>query len=203
MPSIKWEYSLAIVFGVCSLLLIFLMVAQLHYANNYKQQILREIENVESAGFTLQSIPESPLTDITLDEYGEMVERPLFFEGRRPIIPSNDDTAEALGEEQTVAEEITFSLIGIINTPESTYALFHDPKAKPDETKFKRFKQGDEISGWTLTQIKPDRVSVTAGTESKEIMLAKPRVHTAVPTSRARRRAAPKKTNPFQRKTNK
>ena len=198
MASIKWEYTLTVMFAICSGVLAILIVVQTHYAESYKQQLLNEIENVDSAGFILQEIPISSFSENTIDEYSELVERPLFFNERRPIVPSDDDIAGEPGSEQKEFEEITLSLIGIINTPDSVYALFHDPKAKPDESKFKRFKQGDDIDGWTLKEIKPDRVIVSSETGSREIFLAKKRVHKAVP-----KRKKAQRTNPFNRKTKK
>ena len=200
MASIKWEYTLTFIFAICSTLLVLLMVVQKQYAENYQQQLLHEIENVDSAGFTLQDIPDSPLSEHTIDEYSELIERPLFFNERRPIEIS-DDNGEESGAEQKVVEEVTFSLIGIINTPDSVYALFKDPKAKPDENKFKRFKQGDDIDGWTLKEINSDHVIISSGTDSQQILLTKKRVHKAVPKRRKPKKTP--KTNPFQRKTKK
>ena len=198
MASIKWEYTLTSIFAICSVIFVILIFVQTHYAENYRQQLLYETENVDSAGFTLQEIPASSFSEYTIDEYGEIVERPLFFSERRPIVPSDD--AEEASAEQKVFEEITLNLIGIINTPDSAYALFQDPKAKPDENKFKRFKLGDDIDGWTLKEIKSDRVVISSETDSRDILLVKKRKHKAV------RKPKPKKTkrtNPFNRKSKK
>ncbi len=199
MASIKWEYTLTFIFAICSVILLLLIAVQAYYAENYHQQLFYEIENVDSAGFTLQEIPGSPLSEHTIDEYNELVDRPLFFNERRPIVVSDDETTEEAGSEQKGLEEFTFSLIGIINTPDSVYALFEDPRAKPDESKFKRIKQGEDINGMILKEIKSDRVIISSGTETKEILLAKRRVHKAVPKRKKPRR----KTNPFKQKAKK
>ena len=80
---------LTVMFAICSGVLAILIVVQTHYAESYKQQLLNEIENVDSAGFTLQEIPISSFSEYTIDEYSELVERPLFFNDRRPIVPSD------------------------------------------------------------------------------------------------------------------
>lgn len=198
MASIKWEYTLTFIFAICSAIFLLLIVVQTEYSENYQQQIFHEIENVDSAGFTLQDIPDSPLSEHTLDEYSELVERPLFFTDRRPIVIS-EDSEEETGAEKKEFKDLTYSLIGIISTPDNAYALFHDPKSKSEENKFKHLKLGGNIDGWTLKEIKPDRVIISSGTDSQEILLVKKRTHKAT----SRRRKPQKRTNPFKRKTKK
>ena len=207
MASIKWEYTLAFIFATCSTLLLGLIVMQSNYAESTHTDLLHEIENEQSAGFTLQDIPNSPVSDDTLDEYSELVERPLFFNERRPIIVSEGGAAEERGKEQQALEDMTIKLIGIINIPDNVYALFHAPKAKSDEIEFPRYKQGDDISGRTLKEIKTDRVIITSASGTEEILLMKPRVHKAVRKSRKSRKPKTakkrKQTNPFNRKMKK
>lgn len=197
MASIKWEYTLAFIFAICSVLLIFLIIVQTYYSESYREQLFHEIESVDSAGFALQEIPGSPLSERQLDDYSELVERPLFFNERRPVVPGEGTTEEPEAEKKAL-KEITLKLIGIINTPDSVYALFQDPKAKPDESQFKHLKQGDDVNGWTLKEIKTDRVIISSTTGSEEILLRKARVHRAVS-----KRKKPKRPNPFNRKTKK
>ncbi len=208
MASIKWEYTLAFIFVVCSVILLVLIVMQSKYAETSYTDLLHEIENEQSAGFTLQGIPNSPISEDTLEEYGELVERPLFFNERRPIIVSEEDAAAvaaaAAAEEEQALEDMTIKLIGIIKIPDNVYALFHAPKAKPDESEFQRYKQGDEISGRTLKEIKTDRVIISSTTGTEEILLMKPRMHRAVRKPRIPKRAKKtNRTNPFNRKKNK
>ena len=198
MASIKWEYTLTFIFAICSVLLLVLIVVQTQYSAKHQAQLFHEIENVKSAGFDLQDIPGFQSSEHALDEYSELVERPLFFNERRPIVPGEEETKAKKTPEKKAPDEITFSLIGIINIPGSVYALFQDPKAKPGESKFKRFKQGDDVNGWTIQQINSDHIVISSDAGSEEIKLAKPRIHKAVPKSKKRR-----KTNPFSRKIKK
>lgn len=197
MTSLKWEYMLSSVFALCSALLLLLMVLLNNYGTNNRAQLLDEIKSVESAGFELQDIPDSSFDAFAIDEYSELVERPLFYKDRRPIVLS-DAADEAVEAEKKASVDFTYSLIGIISTPDSVYALFQDPQAKPDESKFKRHKQGDEINGWTIQEIKPDRIIVSTEAGSEEIKLSKPRVHSAAP-----KKKKPRRTNPFSRKNKK
>lgn len=196
MAPIKWEYTVSIVFAICSFILLIVMFIQTQSRENYQDQLFREIESVASAGFILQDIPDSPLVDSNLEDYADMVERPLFFNQRRPINYSDATSEESSGEGKAL-EDLTISLIGIINTPDIVYALFHNPRAKPDESKFQRFKQGDNINGRLLKEIRPDRVIVSSDSGVEEIKLAKPRVQTAA------RHKKPHRPNPFSRKIKK
>ena len=154
MKQLKWEYTLALLFVACSVLILILMLLQANYSASYRQQILQEIDNVESSGFTLQDVPSTQFKEHELDDYHEMLERPLFFVGRIPIVPENSEDAEAVAVEVKPPEEISMALIGIINTPAGVYALFHNPKAKADEPKFQRLQQDQDINGWKICQRK-------------------------------------------------
>ena len=197
MKQLKWEYMLTLVFVVCSVLIFILMVLVASYNDSYREQLLQEIENVQSSGFSLQEVPSTQFKEHAINDFHE---RPLFFVGRKPIVLEDADAAEeTVVVEVKPAEDISMALIGIINTPAGVYALFHDPKAKADEPKFKRLKQDQEINGWKIKEIKHDRVIISADKSSNEILLAKPRVHKKVKPKRSRKT----KTNPFKQKIKK
>jgi len=201
MALIKWEYILAFIFAIFSVILLVLIGAQTQYSKSYRAQIFHEIESVDSAGFALQEIPGSPISDGTLDEYSELVERPLFFNERRPIVLSEDGIAGEPEGEQQALEDFSFILGGIINTPAGAYALFQDPNPKPEDKEgtFKRRKQGADIGqGWTLKEIKPNSVVIASEAGTLEIQLTKKRTH-----KKATKRKKTKRPNPFKRKINK
>lgn len=197
MKQLKWEYTLTLIFIVCSVLIIILMLVQAHYGAAYRQQVLHEIDNVQSSGFTLQEVPNTKFKENELGDFQEMLERPLFFAGRRPIVLEEGENAETVVEEVKLAEDISMTLIGIINSPAGVYALFNNPKAKADEPKFQRLKQEQQINGWKIKEIKYDRVIIFADKNLDEILLAKPRAHKKEKPKRTR------KTNPFKQKTKK
>ena len=199
MKQLKWEYLLALLFVACSVLILILMIWQGSHRESYRLQILQEIDNVQSSGFTLQDVPSTQFKDHELSDYHEMLERPLFFAGRRPIVPEDSENAETVAAEVKPPEKIGMALIGIIDTPAGVYALFHNPKAKADEPKFQRLKQNQDINGWKIKEIKHDRVIISADTNADEILLAKPRVHKKVKPRKSRKT----KTNPFKQKIKK
>ncbi|WP_428355568.1 hypothetical protein [Methyloprofundus sp.] len=197
MKQLKWEYTLTLLFAGCSLLILILIVLQGSYSKSQRAEVLREIDNVKSSGFTLQEVPVDDFKADPVADYNEMLERPLFFSERKPIEVEDPENPETAAVEVMPAEEISMALIGILNTPVGAYALFHNPKAKPDEPKFKRLKQGEDINGWTVKEIKHDRVVIIADNNSDEILLAKPRKQ--IKAKRGRKRS----TNPFKQKIKK
>jgi len=179
MVQLKWQYTVTLGFIICSVLLLAIIAFQVHYARQYREQIITEINNVKSSGFVLDAMPVLPEDNKPVVAYTDFVERPLFFSDRRPVVM---DIAETEKEQQgavvkkvPVAKKISMILIGIINIPEGMYALFQNPKAKPTEAKFLRFQQGNEIEGWTIKEIVIDRVLLEAQGENQVILLTKPR----------------------------
>jgi hypothetical protein len=55
------------------------------------------LDNVQSSGFTLQEVPNTKLKENELGDFQEMLERPLFFAGRRPIVLEEGENAETVG----------------------------------------------------------------------------------------------------------
>ncbi|MDF1584261.1 MAG: hypothetical protein P1P78_13255 [Methyloprofundus sp.] len=195
MPRIKWEYLLTALFLIFSAICLLLIAVQINLGKNYRAQKLEELRNIPGAEFNMQAIPSYQFSGKSLDDYPDIVQRPLFFKGRQPIFIDDTEQASTESEAQTRGE-ISIDLVGIINTPEGTFALFQDPKAKSHADKFKRFAQGDEINGWRLKEIQYDRVIIVSDTEDKELLLSKPRVAKPV-------KAPQGKPNPFNKTTKK
>ena len=98
------------------------------------------------------------------EAYTEMVERPLFLEGRRPVVEEP--------QEQPAADNtpLTIKLMGVVFSPGANMALFIDDKGK-----YKRVKLNDAINGWKLAQIKSDRAIMEQNGSTEELKLVKPR----------------------------
>ncbi len=203
MRSIKWEYSLTLVFVVASVILLILLAVQAHYGQQYRDQYVQELLGVQSAGFEMQEMPSYHANEQAIDDYATLIERPLFFKGRRPIEPGEAEETQTRAA-QGVAKDIGLNLVGIINTPNNTYALFNNPRAKPDEEKFPRYQQGEKIKGWLVQEIKHDRVIIAANGSTEEISLAKPRPKAPVRVTRKKSKAAKARSkkkptpNPFK-----
>ncbi|CAL1241194.1 type II secretion system protein N [Candidatus Methylocalor cossyra] len=105
--------------------------------------------------------PEFP----ALDDFEQMVERPLFMENRRP--------GEEVVETPTAPAPQTplnLKLMGVVFTPRGEKALLLDAKGK-----YKRLKLKDTLDNWTLVELGKDRVTLQQGEERKELPLLKKR----------------------------
>jgi hypothetical protein len=186
---------LTIVFLIFTVIFLLLIALEINLGKNYRAQKLEELFNVPSSGFSLESIPNYQFNYKAVDDYTDIVERPLFFKSREPIVIG--DTEKELVEEGEALGSISIDLVGIINTPEGVFALFQDPNAQSHEEKFKRLAEGDKIDGWQLKEIQNDRV-IISGSEDKVVHLSKPRAAPAPAKKRKSRRS-----NPFNKKTKK
>lgn len=105
----------------------------------------------------------SPFKFPAVSEFHDLVERPLFVEGRRPLpdIPPEPPPA-------VVHTPLDLKLMGLIFSPSGKLALLADPKGK-----YKRVKQGAVVGGWTLKELKADGVVMQQEGETKELALLK------------------------------
>ena len=100
-----------------------------------------------------------------LQEYQEIVERPLFFATRRPAPPQVQE--QATPAEPVPDTDVPMTLIGIVKTPDAKIAL-----VKNDETgKVARLKLGETIEDWALEIIENERVVLRKGEKTKEVQL--------------------------------
>ena len=102
-----------------------------------------------------------------------IVERPLFSSSRRP---HSEQTSVAS------APNLDLSLFGVVISTDEAVALVK-PGAGGGPM---RVKQGEEISGWTVARIEPDRILVRRDVMERELLLdfktpAPPPPGTAVP----------------------
>lgn len=100
-----------------------------------------------------------------VEDYAEMVERPLFVRGRRPPPPSEGRAGGQDGENETPAGQIALS--GVLITGKHRVALLRlegDPKVI-------HVSEGQEAGGWLLEKIDSDRVVLRRGDTSTEVVL--------------------------------
>jgi hypothetical protein len=100
------------------------------------------------------------------DSYASVTERPLFRPERKPAEPQSEDAAvETQPEVATSLDGMDVS--AVIITPAVVSAWIKDPKA-PD---LKRVRLGDDLEGWSVKEIKSDRVVLERQGELDELLL--------------------------------
>ncbi len=104
-----------------------------------------------------------------LQDYEEIVRRPLFSTTRRPEEP---DKPKVIPNASKVSAPAADSLIvlGIVISPETTIAVVQDKKTK----KIVKAAQGTNINGWEVTEIREDGVTIRLGERETTLMLHRP-----------------------------
>lgn len=124
-------------------------------------------------------VPVQPFQLPPLDEYGEVVARPLFIATRRPEPPVPE---EAPPESPAPAPEKGPMLLGVVIAPDLKAALL-----RPEEPNAKtaRVKLGEMVGEWRLEAVFPNRVVVRKGGVTQELALARPKKPTRPQAGRA------------------
>jgi len=172
--------------GAAMLLIIMLEWMAAKFAEN---RLLSSIESPVAAKVAEDIVPEVDLEAKTEESYADLVSRPLFLKGRRPVEENTPENEK----EQLGSETFDWRLDGIYTGKNGLSALLSRSKEgaaspiaagavppaaggskdKPD--KYRRVAEDEDLDGWRLTEIKPDRVVFELGVETKELVLRKPK----------------------------
>ena len=118
------------------------------------------------------ALPEQPgFAMPPIESFSEIATRPLFSESRRPPIPE----AEPEGEPEPEPEQIAvpdvrrglFVLVGVVITDQVRMAIVRQRNAKEAVRLFK----GQQIEGWTVDSVQPNRVLFRQGAAVEEVRL--------------------------------
>ena len=85
MSQLRWEYRVSLFFMACCLVLIMVMFGEWVAIENYREEIWRRLDKVESTGYEVEKIPAFKFLQHPIESYADLVNRPLFNEGRKPI----------------------------------------------------------------------------------------------------------------------
>ncbi|MGR9115821.1 MAG: hypothetical protein ACU85E_08645 [Gammaproteobacteria bacterium] len=186
----------------CSFLVV-VIVAEWQYASYSKSQLFKNNLGKTEQAYTAGNLPNIELAQQPEDSYDEMTSRPLFIEGRRPVLEAEDDS------EQTAVpmEKFEWQLDGVYLHQNTSVALFSRTQARFGQAKHLKKSLGEVIDGWTLAEVVSDKVVLEQDGEQQELMLRKPKPTKlpAQPNSKAAPRPAiqGENKNPFLRKSTK
>ncbi len=108
-----------------------------------------------------------PFAMAPLEDFSETVERPLFLPSRRPLVAEGTPQQTGRGVERDL-----FTLMGVIIAPDERMAIVE--RRKTGEVL--RLVEGQQVDGWLVDAILPDRMRLTYGEETEEVVLEdKPR----------------------------
>lgn len=170
MNSSQINNKLVTVLGaVCGVLLL-ILIGELFYAKQAQKQLLSSNLPLEKNA-PKDEMPSIDLTQRTEESYEDMVARPLFIEGRKPVPEPSAGEAQA----NAVAIKFDWQLNGVYTASKGLSALFTRASKVPKDN-YRKIKQGDDLDGWKLGEIQKDRVILMQDDSRKELLLRKPKL---------------------------
>jgi len=149
-----------------------IIVGEWLYASHARHRLLASISEVKLQDYKTDELPEIELTKLPEDSYADLVARPLFIKGRKPV----DEPSSAAEQAGTKSESFDWELTGVYGTQKNVSGLFSRSKARVAKDNFRKITVGDEIDGWKLTEINRDRAMLKQGDKEKELLLRKPKL---------------------------
>ena len=144
------------------------------YASYEQRQLLASISSAKLQDYKIDELPEIDLTQQPEENYTDLVARPLFVKGRKPV----DEPAPEIMQAAAKPDSFDWQLTGIYSTGKTVSALFGRSKSKVAKDNHRRITAGDDLDGWKLTEINKDKVMLKQGSDEKELLLRKPKLKT-------------------------
>lgn len=150
---------------VC-LVLILIIVFEWLYTMRTQKQLLNSMSAAAK-----QTLPDDmPAINLNAQpeaSYADLVNRPLFIKGRRPVAES---------EQAAVTNSSEWLLSGIYTTQKGLMALLTRAVATTTPAdNYRKVTLGAEFDGWKVAEIHNDKILLTQGVTEKELLLRKPK----------------------------
>ncbi|MFZ2450704.1 MAG: hypothetical protein CTY16_03420 [Methylobacter sp.] len=156
--------------ATCGALLL-VILGEWFYAKLGQQQLLNTQLPIDKKALP-DEMPGINLTEHDEGSYADLVNRPLFIEGRKPVNEPPPDTVKSTD----VEVKFDWLLNGVYTSKKGPSALLtHTTPLKTRKENYRRITVGTLLDGWTLAEIKKDRVIFTQDGEQKELLLRKPK----------------------------
>ncbi len=147
------------------------------YASYMRHRLLTSVISAKPQDYKADELPEIELTKQSEESYVDLVDRPLFIKGRRPVDEPIPETAQVASK----SESFDWQLTGVYSTKKTVSALFSRSKSKVAKDNYRKITVGDDIDGWKLIEINKDRAVLKQGSSEKELLLRKPKAKTLPP----------------------
>ena len=154
---------------VCTVLVL-IITGEWLYAVQAQKRTLAPTTSRETK-ISLDEMPGIELSSRTEESYADLVARPLFIKGRKPVDEPSQEDAKGLA----VANTFDWQLNGVYSTKKGLSALFSRSTSKVPKDNYRKITADADLDGWKLTEIHKDRVLLTQGSQQKELLLRKPK----------------------------
>ena len=168
---------MSVLAAVCSVCVL-IIIGEWVYAVWAQKQTLNSTLSAEIK-VSHDEMPSIALTRQPEESYADLVTRPLFIKGRRPVDEPRPVDAEAI----IVANIVDWQLNGIYTTRKGLSALFSRSTLTAAKDNYRKLTVGTDLNGWKLIEIHKDRVLLKQGDQQKELLLRKPKLKESTKTS--------------------
>lgn len=146
------------------------LAAEWRYSLFTDSEITAILNHHQQTDFQSEELPTMAENAHSLESYAPIVEKPLFIEGRKPIVETNNvDNVISIDNGQLD----DWVLIGIYDKNKRQIALF---SKRNEAKKFIKVTIDQLLAGWQIKEIQTDRVVLQQGGQQKSVALRKPRV---------------------------
>jgi hypothetical protein len=157
--------------SVICLVLIVVITLEQYYAAYRQEQLLSSIsppvkptEADQMPVINLNSQPEI--------SYADVVNRPLFIEGRKPVAEADQ---VQIPVPVSTTDIVDLQLNGIYTTQKGLMALILRKTATTPADKYVKVIAGGNLDGWKVTEVHPDKIILMQGSTQKDLPLYKPK----------------------------
>jgi hypothetical protein len=168
---------------VCLVLLLVIALEWL-YAMRAQEQMLSSISS-DAKQVVNDEMPQIALNAQSEDSYADLVNRPLFIAGRKPIAEAEQTPEQAAA---VINNNFDWMVNGIYTTKKGLMALLTRTVAKIPQVvpgqalpktssadKYQKVIAGDTIDGWKVAEIHPYEIILKQGNNKKNLLLRKPK----------------------------
>jgi hypothetical protein len=139
------------------------------YANYIRYHLLKTIRAEKNQAYKANELPGIELTKKPEESYVDLVARPLFIKGRRPVEEPRSEAEQSADK----AEDFDWQLSGVYSIKNTVSALFSRSISKVSKDNHRKITVGDDLDGWILIEINRDRAVLKHGSNEKELLLRK------------------------------
>lgn len=157
--------------AICAVLMV-VLVAEWLAAKIALNRLLESDQSASSRSYPIDDVPTVELAGKTEEHYVDLVSRPLFIQGRRPVAETGPEQGTALPGSDT----FDWQLIGVYTVKDNLSALFSREKNPVPKDNFRKLREGGDLDGWKVAEIHKDKVVLSQpGSETKVLLLRKPK----------------------------
>lgn len=155
--------------AICAAFCVVILLEWL-YALYAQKQLLASINALDKQKNAASQLPTIELSERDETSYTDLVNRPLFIQGRKPVAETADTGATPV---TPASGTLNWDLNGIYTQNNHLYALFSRTGAKTPKDNFRKITKDSNLDGWVLTEIHKDKVILNQGGNQKELFLRK------------------------------